>query len=81
MRYTPGYAFETWTIRNDGHDKKIPVDQYPKVEKIKLVFRYPDGRFHGATNYKERTPKNEANKAVRAGSRVSRRATGLRLVK
>jgi hypothetical protein len=79
--YRPGYSFETWEVKNTGKDEKIPVDQYPRLQIVKLVFRFPDGRFHGATNYKERIPKNASNKSERTGSRVSRRATGLRLVK
>lgn len=76
-----GYAFEMWDVKNQGADEKIPVDQYPRLQVLKVVYRYPNGRFHGATNFRERTPKNAANKAERSGLRVSRRATGLRLVK
>jgi hypothetical protein len=48
---------------------------------MKMVVRDERGRFHGATNFRTRVYKNEKNAQEKTGSRVSRRATGLRLVK
>lgn len=74
-------GFETWEVRNRGNDPKIPVDAFPTVQVVKIAVRDERGRFHGATNFRLRGEKQAQNKSENEGTRVSRRATGLRLVK
>jgi hypothetical protein len=75
------WALEIWTVKNDGSDPKIPVDAFPLIVKTKNVVRDEAGRFHGATNFRSKVKKSTRIKEENEGSRVSRRATGLRLVK
>jgi hypothetical protein len=75
------WGLEMWTVKNDGTEKSLPVDEFPTVERMKMVVRDERGRFHGATNFRTRVYKNEKNAQEKTGSRVSRGATGLRLVK
>lgn len=75
-----GWSIETWEVRNTGADPKIPVDEYPRVQTMRMVVRDERGRFHGATNFRPRVSKAQ-KKTERAGTSVSRRARGLRLVK
>lgn len=74
-------GFETWEVRNTGSDPKIPVNQFPTVQKMKIVVRDSNGQFHGATNFRMRDEVQRKNAEENDGTRVSRRATGLRLVK
>lgn len=48
------WDFELWEVRNDGSDPKLPREQYPRVQKMKIAFRDERGRFNGATNYRQR---------------------------
>lgn len=75
-----GYDFETWEVRNRGTDPKIPIDQYPVVQELRMVIRDEKGRFHGATNFRRRISKKEQNEKVKAGT-LSVVGQGLRLVK
>ena len=74
-----GWSIETWEVRNTGTDPRVPVDEYPMVQTMRMVVRDERGRFHGATNFRPRQSKAEKKKQ-HAGTSVSRRARGLRLV-
>lgn len=60
------WDLETWEVKNRGQDPKVTSD---RVQVIKPVIRNEKGQFHGATNFRRRTPKSAGTVSV-VGQRV-----------